>query len=119
MNIQSIAVTQAVKLLKAAGAQYAIQLEDGTVLKEGNPLKARKPAAKKIWRNRGVSEYVMGHLKGLTPDVGKNQAVIPFTDAYSKEAIQGNASASAHKLWGTGGYITHRNTVGIEVLRIA
>jgi len=112
--IQKIALDRAAKMLRAAGVTFAIRCPDGTTL--GTPEafdSAKAPGPKR--RSRHFVEYVTPKLLPLT--VGLS-TVIPYGD-FDTDELQRACSSHATKLWGNGNAMTHKNAVGVEVLRLA
>ena len=112
-TVQSIAIERAVALLKASGAQFAIVAADGTkfgALEVAPPKPLRRPI-----KNPGIGEYIDKFVDDMPPGAS---VVIPL-GGFSKADLQKSASSRCCAKWGSGNVITHRNDVGVEVLRVS
>ena len=116
-TVKAIALERALAMLRASGYKYAVQMEDGTIKGE---LKIAPPTPERI---RAASKYPTGFLRGKVEPIIKDMApgdaaVVPY-DGIEPEVMQSTACNAAAKLWGSGNYMSHRNAVGVEILRVS
>ena len=116
-TVKAIAITRAVALLQAAGVDFVIRREDGAT------LGTLKIATDEPEKKRRVSKYAHGMLKEIVMPVIENMqpgdaAVVPYKGV-DTHSMQSAVCARADKLWGAKSYITHKNAVGVEILRVS
>lgn len=118
MLVQVEALSRALKLLVAAGCEYAVIDAAGTkhgTLEVVDKTTARKP------RNHPPGSY-LEHHKPLTSamQAGDSKTVPfgPFSAADDRESLRSSISAYCSREWGGGTYITAMGADGIEVLRV-
>ena len=116
--MQVEALSRALKLLAAAGCEFAVI--DAAGVKHGTLEVVDKSTAKKP-RNHPPGSY-LEHHKPLTSvmQAGQSQTVPfgPFSAADDRESLRSSISAYCSREWGSGTYITAMATNGIEVLRV-
>jgi hypothetical protein len=117
-NVKTMALNRAMALLRAAGATFAIIDADGT--KHGELELA--PPPKVSLRTQVVPRGSMMAVYKAPLDalpVGE-MTVIPygaFDNDRDRESLRGSVASYCTRLWGKQTYMTHCNSVGIEVLR--
>lgn len=117
MSVNQIALDRALKLLDAAGVQYAVIGLDG--VKHG-ALEVAQPKAKKRRPLRYAygefRDYFMPYLRGMKPG---DSVKIPF-GKYEAEELRGPLSSWCTNNWGNGNTITSidRKAGHVEVLRV-
>lgn len=117
MSVNQIALDRALKLLDAAGVQYAVIGFDGD--KYGTlEIASPKPAKKKIFRHQHgeFRDYFKPYIKDLS--LG-DSVKIPF-GKYEAEELRGPLSSWCSTHWGAGSTITSidRKAGHVEVLRV-
>lgn len=124
-DVQQVAVDKAIKLLKAAGVQYAIRYPDGATTGDLKiaPPEAVPPARRKFnnFRKYGYIAKVDAMQPGDTITI-----VVPedVREAGAKaiDSFQGSIASRAAKSFGPGNFITTATGEGrtaIEILRVA
>jgi hypothetical protein len=116
-DIKASAVTRAVALLHAAGAQFKVIY--GTV--EYGELKVAPPALVRTPK-RNNPKYPHGertaYIKALLSDMKIGDVrTVPFT-AYSREDLQGVVAPTCVDMWGKSAYQTQVRHDGVDVLRV-
>lgn len=91
------ALDNAIKLLKAIGAQYAIKDSEGNLHGDLTAVSKKKKAPPKYPYGSLAS-----HVKPYIASCGVNQTVTIPIGAYDLEAIYGSTSSIASKEWGNG-----------------
>ena len=91
------ALANAIKLLKAIGAQYAIKDFDGNLHGDLNAVSKKRKAAPK-YPYGSLSTHIRPYVEACEV----NQTVTIPIGAYDLDAIYGSASSMATKLWGNG-----------------
>lgn len=112
-DIQTKILANAIKLLDAINAKYAIVDPDG---KQHGSLEVVNKKKKK----RPTYEYgtVAAHVKGYMQNALINtKIVVPFNNMH-KEVVRSAICSYANKLWGNGSYTTHVTKQGIEFTRL-
>lgn len=118
MSTQQIAIERALKLLDAAGAQYAVI---GLFGKKYGTLEIaeEKPKKKKVFTHRHgeFKRYFMPHIKHMV--AGDCVKIPPGT--YQLEELRGPLSSWCSANWGKGSTITtiDREANHVEVLRVS
>ena len=100
-NIHAKALTNAIKLLNAIGAKYAIVDSDGN--KHGALNVAQEKKAKRrrsIYPLGEVKGYIMPFMQGMMINTTKQIPVGP----YDAKVIRGSVSSYATQMWGGGNY---------------
>lgn len=114
MDVKTKAITQAARLLTAAGAQFKIIAPDGA---EFGDLEVAEPKARATRRHNVYA--VTGYIQKIDAmAVGDVVTLEPPTP----EDLDGFRSAvcgSAGRAFGNGNYTTATNAGAVEVLRIA
>lgn len=113
-EIQTKILANAIKLLDAINAQYAIVDPDG---KQHGSLELKPKAQKK---KRPTYEYgaVSAHVKGYLQNAMVNTKIVVPLNNMHKEVIRSAICSYANKLWGNGSYTTHVTKQGIEFTRL-
>ena len=113
-DIQTKILANAIKLLDAINAQYAIVDPDG---KQHGKLELKPKAPKK---KRPSYEYgsVAAHVKGYLAKAMINTKIVVPLNGMHKEVVRSAICSYANKLWGNGSYTTHVCTQGIEFTRL-
>lgn len=91
------ALDNAIKLLKAIGAQYAIKDSEGNLHGDLTAVSKKKKAPPKYPYGSLAS-----HVKPYINSCGVNQTVTIPIGAYDLESIYGSTSSIASKEWGNG-----------------
>lgn len=116
MSAQMIAMQRAEALLKASGVQYAIQLQDGTVL-GGLEIAPPRTHRRHVKVNNFVRDYdYITTMKALAPG-GLTSWKLETRD--KAVALQKTVSATAMRMWGRDNFITTVNDGTLEVLRVS
>jgi hypothetical protein len=118
MLVQVEALSRALKLLNAAGCQYAVIDSAGT--KHGTlELASKCDEAKK--RNHPPGAY-LEHHKHMTEAMKPGDSItIPlgkFGSKEDRESLRSSISGYCSREWGAGTYITASVADGIELLRV-
>lgn len=121
MNIQKIAITKALPLLRASGAQFKIIEPDGT---EHGTLVVASPVEAKRRANLHPRGTFSTHFKPLVEKVAVGESiVVPYVahlqSELDKERLQASMCSHLTQIWGKQTYLTHRNGQGVELLRLA
>lgn len=113
MDVKAKAITQAVRLLQAAGAQFKVIADDGTEFGE------LEVAAQKIRSCRRGHFAATGYLQKLEAmEVGGVEILRP-EQPEDLESLRGSVCGKASRLFGRGNYTTVVNDGAVEILRIA
>lgn len=116
-DLRATAVTRAVALLTAAGAEFKViygTVEYGT-LKVAPPEPERKPKRNNPKYSHGErTKYIRGHIKDMK--VG-DLVTIPY-GTYPAADIGYVVPPTAMDMWGKGSYQTQMHDTGIDILRI-
>lgn len=112
MEIHTIAIEKALRLLEASGASFHVKLDD----KEwGSAIEAKR--AKKVFKHPFGA--VTAQIKPYIKNVEVGQAVtVPFGNI-DGDSICATITAYLSTHWGKGSYISQRTKDGVEVLRLA
>lgn len=116
-DIKASAVTRAVALLIAAGAEFKVihgTVEYGT-LKVAPPEPVKQP-------KRNNPNYTHGertaYVKAVLVDMKIGDVrTVPF-NAYPREDIHGVVAPTCVEMWGKGAYQTQCTDTGVDVLRV-
>lgn len=117
MEIQEIALSKALVLLRAAGAQYIIKVGDAVHVHGDLKLAAPESERKRKQRvpmNTYKNVYEPA-LRGVSPE---QSVIIPWGDL-NRGDMQAACSAWCTKYWGKKTYLTHKTEEGLQVLRMA
>lgn len=118
MSVQQVALDRALKLLDAAGAQYAVLDSNG--VKHGTlEIAVPKPAKKKIFTHKHgeFRDYFLPYIESMNP----GDCVHVPVGKYELEELRGPLSSWCSTNWGAGSVITSINRKGniVEVLRVS
>lgn len=120
MQVQTEALSRALKLLIAAKCSFAVIDADGT--KHGDLIVVPpKVAGQKRHRNHPVGTFLRHHEKYTsTLQAGDSVKVPlgPFTSDEDRESMRSSVSGYAARTWGAGNCITGFGADYLEVLRI-
>jgi hypothetical protein len=118
MEVQKIAISRAISLLRSAKCQFAIIDADGN--KHGD-LEIATPAL----RSRGafprgtLVAHFLPHIGSMKPG---DATVVPYgnfaAEKSHRDSLQKAISSHCSSAWGNKTYITHMNDAGVEVLRV-
>jgi hypothetical protein len=121
MQVQTEALSRALKLLIASGCKFAVIDHTGAKhgelhVAEPKPEPKRKPPK----FGRGV---LQGYYLPLLADMKAGDSkVIPYgpfgEDKESRESLRGALCSHCSSAWGNKSYISHMNEAGIELLRV-
>ena len=112
MEIQTIAIEKALRLLESIGAQFHVKLDDKE-WGEAIPAKRVKKAARYPFGS------VTAHIKPYLSDVKVNDAVaVPFGE-FDPNAVRSTISGYLSAKWGNGSYIIHNPENQVGVLRLS
>jgi len=119
MHVQNEAIQRAIKLLTAAGCQFAILTANGT---KHNTLPLAPPE-----RKRTPSRFKRGSIKAYYDPILEEIApgathLIPFgpfgENKETRETLRSAIVSECSRVWGNGSYISHLTDNGIELLRM-
>ena len=112
MEIQTIAIERALRLLEASGASFHVKLDDQE-WGEAIHSKRVKKAAKYPFGS------VSAHIKPYLNDAQVGQVrFVPFGD-FEKTTVRSTITGHLSVNWGNGSYIVNSKPDGVEVLRLA
>ena len=112
MEIQTIAIEKALRMLDAAGAQFHVKLND----QEWGEAIVTKRARKAAKYPHGS---VTAHIKPYLSNVKVNDAVaVPFGN-FDGDTVRSTMSSYLSDHWGNGSYMMHKAKNQVEVLRLA
>ena len=120
-EIQQIALSRALAMLRGSGAKYIVIDADGTEFSHGD-LKLAPPEPEVKPRTRKVL-VPMGTYKNVYSPIIKNLQVgqaasIPY-NGLDPEGMQSACTAWCSKQWGNGSTMTHKAPEALEVIRVA
>ena len=117
MLVKTEALSRALKLLAAAGCEYAVI--DSSGQKYGS-LEVARPSVKRN-RNHPAGTFLDYH-KPMTEALQAGQSKLvpfgPFVSAADRDSLRSSISGYCSREWGSGTYITAIAKDGIEVLRV-
>lgn len=117
MEIQEIALSKALVLLRAAGAQYIIKVGDAVHVH--GDLKLAAPESERKRKQRVPMNTYKNVYEPILRDLKPEQfATIPWS-GLSHRDMQAACSAWCTKYWGKKTYLTHKTEEGLQVLRMA
>ncbi len=115
-EIQQVALSKALAMLKGAGAKYIVVLPDGAEHVLGD-LKLAPRARKRVQVVApGTYKKIYEPLLN-TLEVG-DVAQVPV-DQFDGKALQSACISWSNRQWGVGSCISHRTKKHIEIMRIA
>ena len=116
-TIRQTAVDRALRMLDAAGADYAVQFDGNTY---GTLPIAPPPPAKPARPRYNRGETRAHYLPYLAPMQPGDSVAIP-AGPFDLETLARNIAAYCVHMWGRGAAMTHRNDDAnvVEVLRLA
>ena len=117
-ELQKLALSKALAMLRAADAKYIVVLPGGTEIAHGD-LKLAPPETK-ITRKRVVP---IGTYKKIYDPILRGMQVgqivkIPY-DGHDKHGLQSACTAWCSSNWGKGSALSHMTADALEVMRIA
>ncbi len=119
MIVQTEALSRALKLLIAAGVQYAVIDAEG--VKHGALEIAPKVEPKKRHQNHPRGAFLKHH-EALTSVLAAGQSTVvpygPYTTAEDRESLRSSITGYCARTWGGGACITATTDNGIELLRV-
>lgn len=119
LGVHTEALSRALKLLDAAGAQYCVIAADG---QKYGALEIKEPAGKKQRHQAHPRGAFLDHHKPYTKDLKPGDSVVvpygPFSSEMDRESLRSSLSGWSCRAWGAGNYITEKTEAGIEVLRV-
>ena len=119
MQVQTEALTRALRLLTAANVQYAVIDAEG--VKHGTLEIAPALKAKHRTYNhpRGA---LLKHHQAMTSILAAGQSTVvpfgPYTSRDDRESLRSSITGFCSRTWGNDTYITCATDGGIEVLRV-
>ena len=119
-EIQQIALSKALALLRGAGAKYIVIDIDGTEFSHGDlKLASPEPEVKPITRKRLVPVGTYNDVyEPLLKDLQPGQTVsVPYSGLAPK-GLQSAASAWCCHKWGPGAVMSHKGPDALEVMRL-
>lgn len=120
-EIQQLALSKALAMLKGAGAKYIVVLPDGTEHALGDlKLAPPEPEVKPRTRTQLVP---MGTYKNIYEPLLKNLevggvAMVP-TEGVDARGLQSACTAWCNTKWGVGACMSHRTDSHVEIMRVA
>ena len=112
MEIQTIAIEKALRLLKASGASFHVKLNDQ---EWGEPILSRRVRKAAKYPFGSVSAHIKPHLNDAK--VGR-VCFVPFGD-FDRSTVRSTITAYLSTHWGGGSYMMKSQEKGVEVLRLA
>lgn len=112
MDIKNTAITRAIAMLTAAGAQFKVITEDGT---EYGTLEV-KPQVKR--KKSGVN-FKEIYYPVLSPMQVGDTATLIAEEGIPPEGLRSAMCGWASMMWGNGSYISERKNEVIEILRVS
>lgn len=118
MEVQKIAISRAVALLRSAKCQFAIIDADGN--KQGDLEIATQGRRSRGAFPRGtLIAHFLPHIENMKPG---DAACVPYgrfaAEKSHRDSLQKAISSHCSAAWGNKTYITHMNDKGVEVLRV-
>ena len=118
MEVQKIAISRAVALLRSAKCQFAIIDADGN--KQGDLEIATQGRRSRGAFPRGtLVAHFLPHIARMKPG---DATVVPYgnfaAEKSHRDSLQKAISSHCSAAWGNKTYITHMNDAGVEVLRV-
>lgn len=111
MEIKTIAIQKALRLLKASGASFHVKLDD----QEWGEAIASKRAKKESKYPRGaLAAHIAKHTAGVKP----NETVKIPVGEFDINAVRYSTTGYLSAKWGNGSYMVHKEPTYVEVLRL-
>jgi hypothetical protein len=116
LNVHQAAVEKAIKLLDAAGADYAIQF-DGKFYGTLEVKPPRKEGRNRVYAHGETRSHYLPYIENL--EVGQG-ASVPFS-YFDRKILSSNISAYCVHKWGAGSAMVKKNELfdSLEVLRLS
>ena len=112
MDIKTIAIQKALRLLQATGASFHVKLDD----QESGEAIAPKRVKKESKYPRGA---LSAHVAKYTQNVQPNQTVKIPVGEFDIDAVRYSTTGYLSHNWGNGTYMIHKQPTYVEVLRLA
>lgn len=130
MDIKELALNRAIGMLKGAGVGFVIVTEDGKVTTSANTAYVVRhtnviyrsddaPDAKRASPSKPRRDWKhIGYVEQLSKLQAGEVWIYSAKDAAEATAIQKSVTSTAHRLWGSGNYMTSTSCEKLEVLRL-
>ena len=111
MDIKTVAIQKALRLLQASGASFHVKLDD----QEWGSALETKRAKKESKYPRGA---LAAHIAKYTGDIQPNETTKIPVGEFDIDAVRSSTTGYLSAKWGNGSYMIHKEPTYVEVLRL-